>query len=161
MQITYTDKQRIEDCLIPALFEGIAHSHIRQEPECKESYQQMLDILKEIIDNYFKGLPSEKATKLARRLDRITNKINRYFIKEYFNTRKSFLALSEWARALLEAGALVIDPNSQYWTLLEDMGEVILVNGYGEIPDFEKIDASAINHVPIIHQLAQEEGYFI
>ncbi len=156
----YTDKQRVEDCIIPALFQGIAYSHIRSDASAKPSYSMMFEILNETINGFFAGITREKRIQLSRRLDRIVNKISRYLVKEKFDSRKSFLATSEWARALLESGALYIDKESRYWELLEDMGEVIQVKGYGEIPDFEKIDASAINHVPNIHKIAQEEGYF-
>lgn len=157
----YKDIHRIEDCLIPALLEGVAYSHIKKDPECAPKYDQMIEILERTIKICFNDLPIDKRIRIYRRLDRIVKKISNYFIKNDFNTRKAFLALSEWARALLETGATIIDPASEYWTLLDDMGEVIMVNGYGEIPDFAKIDASAINHVETIHKLAQEEGYYL
>lgn len=157
----YKDIHRIEDCIIPALFEGVAFSHIRKDPECAPRYDQMLSILKQTIENCFHDLCREKRLRLYRRLDRVITKIIAYFIKNDFNTRKAFLALAEWTRALLESHAIIIDPKSDYWTMLEDMGEVIIVNGYGEIPNFAKIDESAINHVTSLHELAQSEGYFL
>lgn len=157
----YKDIQRIEDALLPALLEGIAWSHIRKEPSCKPYYEQMLTILKETIDKCFEGLTIDKRIRLYRRLDRIVNKTSRYFVRHKFDTRKAFLSLSEWITALLKANAIVIDPKSKYWGLLEDMGEIIQKNGYGEIENFEKIDASAIDHVPKLHKLVQQEGYFI
>lgn len=156
----YKDLHRIEDALIPSLLENIALSHIRQDPESFDKYSEMLEILKNTITNCFKDLHLDKRLKLYRRLDRIVIKITGYFVANDFNTRKAFLALSEWTRAVLESQAIVINPKSDYWQLLEDMGEVIKTNGYGEIPDFAKIDESAINHVPFIHKIAQEEGYF-
>lgn len=161
MVAIYKDIHRIEDNIIPVLLQSIVISHIRQQPNYKEAYARMLEILQKTIDVNFQGITQDRFIKLSRRLDRVINKINRYFIREQFNTRKAFLALSEWARALLESGAIIIDPQSEYWTLLEDMGEIIINNGYNEIPNFEKIDASAINHVPEFHKLAQEEGYFL
>lgn len=157
----YKDIHRIEDCLIPVLLENIVLSHIRKEPECAIKYDKMLEILHVTIGNCFNGLCQQKRLQLYRRLDRIVIKISKYFVANDFNTRKAFLSLSEWARALLESGAIIVDPKSKYWMLLEDMGEFILTNGYGKILDFDKIDASAINHVPAIHKLAREEGYFI
>lgn len=157
----YKDIHRIEDALIPALLECTAHAHIRKDPECKPHYETMLDILQLTIGKCFDGLCREKRIPLYRRLDRIANKINHYFVNNDFNTRKSFLCLSEWVRALLDAGAIIIDQKSKYWVVLEDMGEIIMVNGYGEIPDFDKIDASAIKHVPALHKIAQDEGYFL
>lgn len=149
-----TDKQRIEDSLIAALFQGFISAHIRQQPEVKDIYKIMWEVTQEVIDQNIINI------KLSRRLDRIANKISRYLHKEDFTTRKGFLAISEWATSLIIAGGLFIEENSKFFKMLEDMGDVIQL-AYKEIPDFEKIDASAINHVFEIHKIAQAEGYFI
>lgn len=156
----YKDIHRIEDSIIPALLEGIIFSHIKHEPNVKESYEIAIGIVADTINQCYNGIYCDKRVKLLNRMNRIVNKLNRYLVKEKFDTRKAFLTISAWAAALIEAQALIVEPGSKIYKLLQDMGEVIQT-GYTEIENFEKIDASAINHVESLHKLAQEEGYFL
>lgn len=155
-----TDRSRVEDGIIPMLLRGIALSHIDADPSVEGSYKNMLITLEDYVAECFKGLTAEKRLSLYRRLDRIVHKLSKYFVEQDFTTRKAFLTVSEWVRALLEAGALTINPKSRYFALLNEIGEMIN-KGYGEIEDFDKIDASAINHVPKLHSITQKEGYFL
>lgn len=149
-----TDRQRVEDALIPVLMRGLIYSHIRKDPSVEESYKLALEITWEAIMEATDG-----NTKLIRRTDRIATKIARYFVSENFDTRKGFLCVSAWACALMEAGGLILDKESRLFRMLEDIGDIIQT-GYQEIPDFEKIDGSALRHVGKIHSIAVKEGYF-
>ena len=151
----YTDKQRIEDSIIPGLLLGVMYSHVEKDSAAKEAYKDAIKVLHKTIDKYL----GHNKMKLGRRLDRAINKISTYFVKEKFTTRKSILAVSEWNRALLAVDAVVVE-DDEYKSLLQDIDRIIMKNGYGEIENFEKIDASAINHVPKMHKLAQNNGYF-
>jgi len=146
-----TDRQRIEHALIPALFESYFLPLYKLE---KPKHQKTMDILS---NEYRKYLNSD--ARLFRRMDRIANKIIRYTVTNKFDSRKAFLTVSSWLGALLEAEALIID-GSDYVSWLEELGEIIR-SGYKVIDGFEKIDASAIKHVPKLHAIAQSEGYFI
>jgi len=157
----YKDIHRVEDGLIPALFTQLAFLHIEAAPNDAASYETMLDMCKKCICRTAADLPKDRQVKIYKRLDRIVTKILNYFIKNKFDTRKMFLAVSEWARALNEAGAIIIAEDSELHILLTDMHEIILEKGYGAIENFDKIDISAINHVPKLHKLAQAEGYYL
>lgn len=158
MNASYKDIHRIQDSLIPALLETVAMTHIKEKPRDCESYKEMLDIVRRSFKECFQGLPDNKKNKLYRRSDRVANIIINYIRIEKFDTRKMFLAIVEWAAALLNEDAIIV--NKEMWHLLEDFGEIIHI-GYKEIDNFDKIDAAAINHVPTIHKMAQEAGYFL
>lgn len=143
-----TDRQRIEYALIPALLE----SYILPLHKKEGKHQEILDILQNEYRSY------ANTASLLRRMNRMANKIIRYTVANKFDSRKAILAITSWLAALIEAGALEIN-EGDYADLLEEIGDIISV-GYQELEDFDKIDASAINHVPKIHELAQEEGYF-
>lgn len=149
-----TDRQRIEDAIIPALFRGLIYSHVRQSPEVAKTYDLALEVLQETIRNAL-----SRNYKLLRRLDRICGKINKYFVQNAFNTQKGFLCVSAWLVALDKAGAITIH-TPRFYQLLEDMGEIIQ-RGYKEIAGLDKVDASAMKHVNKLHQIAQAEGYFV
>jgi hypothetical protein len=149
-----TDRQRVEDALIPVLLRGLIYSHIRKDATVEESYKLALEITWEALTKATGG-----DSKVLRRTDRVATQISRYFVSEGFDTRKGFLCVSAWAAALIEAGGLVIDENSRLYQMLNDIGEIIQI-GYKEIPDFHKIDGSALGHVGKIHKIVQAEGYF-
>ena len=145
-----SDRQRIEYALIPALLE----SYIKPLNKISGQFNSVLQILSVEYRRHLNQNP-----KLYRRMDRVANKIIRYTISQKFDSRKAVLCVISWLVALCEAGALVLE-KGEYWNLLQELGEIIQT-GYNSIPNFEKIDASAINHVPAIHGIAQKEGYFI
>ncbi len=155
----YTDRNRIEDAIIPALLESIALAHIKADPKCTDAYEAMLEIVREAVGECFNGLDTKRRLQLYRRLDRLANKIIMYFKKESFDTRKMFLTISAWIAALIEAGGVVFPEGSKMWGLLEDMGDIIQ-RGYKEIEDFDRIDRSALKHTNKIHSIAVNEGYF-
>lgn len=157
----YKDLHRIEDALLPCLFHWASKCHIDECPEVAEYYEKALHILDETIERCFVGLPLKKKESLIRRLNRARYIINEYFVGNKFHVRKMFLTLAEWARVLIEANAIEYPDDSRFWEYLEDLGEIIIKNGYGEIENFDKIDASAIDHVPKVHKIAQKEGYFL
>ena len=140
----------VEYSLIPALLESYMHPLNKISGE----FQPAMDTLSLEYRKYLKQDP-----KLYRRMDRIANKIIRYTTKEKFDARKSILMVLAWLVALCDAEALILQ-KGKYWDLLQELGETIKI-GYDTNPDFEKIDASAINHVAAVHKLAQEEGYFL
>ncbi len=143
------DRQRVEYSLIPALLESYIHPLNKISGEF-ESVMQTLGL------EYRKYLKDDP--KLYRRMDRIANKIIKYTVSQKFDSRKAVLCVIAWLVALCDAGALILE-KGKYWDLLEELGETIQI-GYDTIPDFEKIDASAINHVQSIHDIAVKEGYF-
>lgn len=155
----YKDKQRIENALIPALLEGIAISHIKADGEVKHEYKEMLVITKDAFAECFKDLPQEKRLRLYRRINKIYNKIIIYIRKEKFDTRKMFLAVTEWVKLLLDYELLVIADNTPFAELLKDL-EHIISKGHETVEDFDKINNSAINHVLKLHEIANQEGYF-
>lgn len=154
-----TDRQRIENALIPALLEGVAICHIKADGEVKEQYKQMLDITKEAFADCFKDLPIEKRMQLYRRIDRIYNKIILYIRKEKFDTRKMFLMITEWVKLLLDYELLIIPDSTPFAELLKDLDDIVS-RGHEAVDNFDKINASAINHVLSIHEIANKEGYF-
>lgn len=157
----YKDLHRIEDALLPYLFEDAALSHIAQDANVAQYYEKALGILKETIEKCFIDLSITDRVKLHRRLYRIAKKISDYFVKNKFTTRKMFLTISQWNLKLIADGRLFVEDKSSYETFLSDLDTIIVEHGYGEIEDFEKIDASAISHVPKIHKIAQQQGYFL
>ena len=157
----YKDLHRIEDALLPYLFEDAALSHIAQDANVSQYYEKALGILKEAIEKCFIDLSSADKVKLHRRLYRIAKKISDYFVKNKFSTRKMFLTILQWNLKVILEGKLFIEDGSPYETFLGELDTIIVEHGYGEIEDFEKIDASAISHVPKIHKIAQQNGYFL
>lgn len=157
----YKDKHRIEDALLPFLFRDAALSHMSYDDDVAQYYQKALEILDETCAACFIGLSIPDKVKLNRRLVRAASKIVDYLVANKFTTRKMFLTLSEWNRCLLEGNAYAIPEDSRFYEFLLDLHEIILKHGYGEIEDFEKIDSSAMNHVPKVHSIAQEYGYFV
>jgi len=143
------DRCRIEYALIPALLE----SYIFPLHKKDGKHQKALSVLQNEYKKY------ANTAGLLRRMDRVANKIIRYTVSNKFDSRKAILAITSWLASLIEAGALEIH-EGDYAELLEELGEIISV-GYKELENFDKIDASAINHVPKIHAIAQKEGYFI
>jgi hypothetical protein len=150
----YKDINRVEDALIPSLFQYLIAMHIRDSPEKEKDYEVAMGILEKRIEDAFKGGDRKK---LTMRTARIARKITEYFIQNKFDSRKGFLTLTSWIKALDDAGGIVVE--GDFKELMLDM-EAIIQRGYEEIENFEKIDLSAINHVEKIHKLAQEEGYF-
>jgi len=151
----YTDRQRIEDCIIPASFYGVLQSHVKNGIGDPEEYKQKLAMLRRVVE---KAIGNNQ--KLVRRLDRMMAKLNKHFVKHKFTTRKVVLAISEWNRILLDSGAIDDNLNPEYYDFLKYIKDTIIKEGYGTIENFEKIDASALKHVPILHQIAEKEGYF-
>ncbi len=156
----YSDRKRIQDALIPSLLEGIAICHIKADGEVKEQYKQMLEITQRAFADCFEGLPKEKKLQLYRRIDRVYNKIILYIRKERFDTRKMFLTVTEWIKLLLDYELLIIEDNTPFAELLKDL-DYIISKGHETVEDFDKINASAINHVLKIHKIAVKEGYFV
>ncbi len=144
------DRQRVEYSLIPALLESYIHPLNKISGE----FNSVMQTLNLEYRKYLKHDP-----KIYRRMDRIANKIIKYTRQQKFDSRKAVLTIVAWLVALCEADALILEEGA-YWDLLQELGEIIQI-GYNSIPDFEKIDSSAINHVPTIHKLAQQEGYFL
>ncbi len=157
----YKDLHRIEDALLPCLFRHASVCHIEECPEVADYYKDALEILDETIQRCFSGLTVKHNIALIRRLSRAIHKVNEYFVKNKFTTRKMFLTLSEWIKALLEGEAITYDETDRIWIYLHDLGEIIINHGYGEIENFAKIDESAINHVPKVHAIAQQQGYYL
>lgn len=155
----YKDIHRVQDAIIPALLESVSLCHIKASPGDADAYKTMLDIVRKALGDCFSDLTEKQRVRLYRRLDRVVNKILLYIKREDFDTRKMFLTVTEWARALMEAGAIIVQKDSLMWELLCDIGTVIQ-KGYKDIANFEKIDASALKHVPKIHEIALQEGYF-
>lgn len=156
----YKDLHRIEDAILPFLFRDAALTHINQDIEVAKYYQRAIEILDKTVEACFVGLSQERKTKLSRRLMKVVKKIVDYLVDNKFTTRKMFLALSEWNRCLLEGDAYAVPEDSEYYEFLLDLHAIILTHGYGEMADFDKIDASAINHVNKLHELTQQCGYF-
>lgn len=145
------DRQRIEHALIPALLE----SYLLAFHKRTGKFTEALSILDMEFRNNLNNNP-----KLFRRCNRLANSIIKYTAKNKFDARKAILMVTEWLRALIEAGFIRLEEGTSYWNLLEEIGEIIQA-GYEEIENFERIDASAINHVPKIHKIAQEQGYYV
>lgn len=150
------DKRVIEDCLIAAMLRSLIAEHCRKDPDTERSYSEAISVLDHWVSQFISGRDKQ----LQRRLSRIVYKISSYFVQNKFTTRKAFLCISEWCRALMEQDAFIVQPGSLFWGLLEDIGTVIQC-GYEQIEDFDKIDASALKHVNAIHKIAEEEGYFV
>lgn len=154
----YKDVWKIEDALLPSLFQYLIMIHLQRSPEYDKDYQVPMEVLEARIAEAFFGVSKEKETKLRNRTARIAKKVTEYFIKNKFDSRKGFLTLTAWIEALEKAGAVIIE--GDFKELINDMNDIIR-KGYKEIENFEKIDLSAINHVEKIHKLVQEEGYFV
>lgn len=155
--IYYPDTARIEDALIPSLLRYFLFMHIYYDPSLESEFQSKIKILEEEIDRAFAGLSSEKRQKIDKRLVRICRKIEDYVKKEKFDARKCLLTFTAWAQSLENNGGIL--PGESFKSLLNALHEIIL-QGYEEIENFQKIDLSAINHVEAIHKLVQNEGYF-
>lgn len=147
-------KERIEDALIPGLLLMVVRCYISQahdEGEFGKTRKILQDYIKEVLG-------SNK--KLYRRLDRSCLSVYNYFYDQKFDTRKCFLALSAWAKALIEANAIEVDKSSSFYGILADLDKVA-ATGYDSIKNFDKIEFSALKHVPALHKLAEKQGYFV
>lgn len=147
-----TDRQKIEDCIIPVLLYGTLLTHIQEKGEIWGDYSAAAQIINSFVYSRVKG-----DRKLLRRLDRAVQKISMYFVEHKFTTQTSFLVISEWSRALLEGGAILLEGG--VLELLQGMEATIIEHGYA-LEGFDKIDAEAIDHIPHIHSIANIEGYF-
>lgn len=155
----YTDKDRIQDAIIPALIEGVCSAVIKEKPEWESIYAGLYGNCKSFIAQCFYGLERKKQLQLDRRLARIVNKVVTYAQQNKINCRKMILITTEWARSLIEQDAIIIPPESNMWMELDALTKEI-TEAYDEIEGFDKIDASALKHVSKIHALTLEEGYF-
>lgn len=153
----YKDIHRVQDALMPTLFQYLVLMHIRHKPEHEEDYRDPMEVLDNKIREAFLGLTRESERKVRNRLARIAKKITEYFIREKFDSRKGFLTLMAWVDALERAGGVIVE--GEFRELVDDM-KTIIQKGYETIENFDKIDMSAINHVEAIHKLTQGEGYF-
>lgn len=142
------DRQRVEYALIPALLESYIKPLIGDN-----EIDSCVALLKEVQKAYIPNI------KLARRVDRIANKIIAYTISEKFDSRKAVVTIAQWLPVL----GLDIHFD-EYWNLLDEIGKTIR---YGldnsddkELEGLDKVYASAGKQVLKIHKLAQEEGYF-
>lgn len=156
----YKDIHRVEDGIIPALLSQIALHHLSDPRVGYEAYETLLKVSKEVIDNTVKDLHHDKKHRIFKRLNRVTYNIVKYMVDQKFTTRKMFLTVTAWNESLQNAKAVYIEPDSNYDKILKWLDEIIL-GGYKTVENFDKVDASAINHVPKIHKLAQKEGYFL
>lgn len=154
------DRQRIEHSLVPALLQATFVMHAKGEEQEPDEYRLMAWRAQDVFLSYFADLPAKRRHQLYKRADRIANKVIGYAQQNKFTTRKAILAITEWVRALLPTGVVLVEEDSDYWRILEETGAIVAA-GYEKVPDFDKIDLSAINHVPAIHKLVQGEGYFL
>lgn len=121
------DRQKIEYSIIPALLE----SYLMPLNKQCGSLSGAIDILGREFRRYL-----GTNARLYRRMDRIANKIIRYTVSQKFDSRKAILAVTEWLKALAEAEYIILEENSDYWNLLDELGEIIQ-KGYCEIDNFD------------------------
>jgi len=156
-----SDKRRIEEAIIPYLFIDTMLCHIKQDGTMSEEYRLKIETLQLELNRQVDDLSACRRAKIIKRLHRTLDVLQTYFVGNNFNTRKAFLVLTEWARALSTADWIIIAPGSDYEGVINDFITVINDDGYGKIPDFDKIDQSAVKHIPKVHELAQQQGYYI
>lgn len=155
--MTYaSDKQLIEDAIIPALLATLLKMHFNNTNN--QEINEALQICQEEVEKSFSTRDPKRRARLYSRIDRFVRKVGSYMCKNKFCTRKYLLAVTGWATSLVEAGGIII--SDDIYQVLDTLGDVIK-QGYETIEDFDKIDASALNHVSLLHKLAQDEGYFI
>jgi hypothetical protein len=145
-----SDRQRIEDAIIPSLLEFLMVSQIKQIPDREKDLKVALELLQ-------KDLRLELSTdKLQRRVRRIEKKVTKYMEKDKCEIRKAYMIVSYLAASLDEQGAILLGEGTRQ--VLMDMNETI-VSAYDE-EGILKQDKSAAKQVPKILKILQDEGLF-
>lgn len=170
--VFYKDSDRVKDALMPTLFKCLITMYLSHNPEIADDLEPKIKILNTEIEIAFTGLSMKRQMQLERRVIRTCKRIDIYFKKEQFDSRKCFLTLMGWIESLIrESRKLrqlpenkgnkieIIKISHNFRLLLKSMYRII-IQGYAEIENFEKIDLSAINHITALHNIAQEDGYF-
>jgi len=152
------DKERIENAIIPMMLLNMVNQFTGNNPQEKDNYATARETLVKTVDGYINIKPEKKKRALQKRLERITRKLYNYYVDNKFETRKGFIVLTTWAYALAEQDALTI-LDEKYLNLLQELDDQ-LSKGYELLDNYEKIHNSALKHVPKLHQIVQNEGYF-
>lgn len=152
------DKERVENAIIPTALLNMIMLLLEDKPEQIKEYEKARQTLTATIGQYTNIAPEKKKKALQRRLQRLSEKMYNYYVKNKFDTRKGFIVLTTWAYALADQDALTFI-DEKYVQLLQELDEQ-LSKGYEHLPNFDKIRDSALKHVPKVHAIAQSQGYF-
>lgn len=146
-----SDRQRVEDAIIPSVLEALMLNHIQQLPEKDPTvYDKALGLLRQDLkDNIRNG-------QLSKRLLRLEKKILKFFESNGWEIRKAYMIMSYLAAALDESGAVLLGEGTK--TVVKDMSDIISAHYHEE--EIKKQDESAAKQVPKVLRLIQEEGYF-
>ncbi len=157
----YKDLYRKEDAIPALLLLEVMRVHIRRNPDIKETYDNDMINLNQYIEACFKGLPTHKQAQLSRSAKRVITNISDYFHHNKFSVRKGNLVAFDWAIWLHRSEFIKIDRRSKLALYLFKLRKIIKFLGYGETEGFDKAHQSAINHVPKIHTIATDKGYYL
>jgi len=145
-----SDRQRIEDGIIPFILEALMLSHIKQLPNRKDDFNVALELLNKDIEKEFHNAA------LTRRASRIEKKILEHWQDNDCEIRKAYMIMSYLAKALDEQEALEIGESTR--KVVNDIDEIIAIGCSDE--NVLKQDISAAKQVPKVLRLLQEEGLF-
>lgn len=152
------DITRIEYSLIPALLETYLKALYKATND--KSLMPAIQIVNKEFFSWFDGVLDKNKRSLYRRSDRICNKIINYTKDNEFDCRKAIMTIVGWLYSLGEAGAISLEPGTEYWKLLEELGEQISC-GVEELEDVEQDQAATLPHILAIHEIAINDGYFL
>lgn len=162
----YSDSERAKDALLPMLFRCLITMYLSHNPDLEDDLTPKIEILNAEIERAFRG--HKKKAQLERRVVRTCKRMDTYFKREDFDSRKCYLTLMGWVESLVREerrlriempGIKVVKIGHDFRLLLKAMYRIIL-QGYKQIDNFDKIDGSALNHVNELHKIAVEDGYF-
>lgn len=152
------DIARVEYSLIPALLETYLKALYKSTSD--KALMPAIQIVNKEFFSYFDDMPDRKRHSLYRRSDRICNKIIGYTKANDFDCRKAIMTVVGWLYSLAEAGAISLEPDTEYWNLLAELGEQIQA-GLNEAPDLEQDQAATLPHILAIHEIVINDGYFL
>lgn len=160
----YTEKERIEDAIIPYLLMGICENIFRKEPKYVVYYAGLMKACGEFIDNCAAGQSRYHRDKMMDRLERLGKKITKYGTNNGFYCQKMLLMCIGWGHSLLKQRAVVISVKTNLWkevkALYREIRDAHNPEEEGGQKDFAKIYSSAIKHAHKVQKIALDEGYF-
>lgn len=145
-----SDKQRIEDAIIPYLFGSLIQAHVAANPKVKKHFAQKLWLLRRGVN------VNANTEKLNNRLFRLNRKISNHFHKNKCEIRKAYMILSYIANSLMEQRAVVLGKGAK--KVIRSMDKEIAA-GCVDI-DVRRQDESAAKQAPKVMKLILDEGYF-
>ena len=150
MNMYKSDRQRVEDAIIPYVLGSLMLAQVKEQPHYKAHFAHQLWMLKRGV------AANANSEKVNKRLYRINRKIANHFHSNGYEIRKAYMIISYIAKSLMEQRAVVLSKGTK--KVVRMMHKEIAKGCVDD--DIKRQDISAAKQAPKVMQLILEEGYF-